>query len=68
LTSSRWRRDRGRAKGPIDAIGTATLKQPFHSFGQTFVGLDERSASLVQAGAWLGAAQVGGLVGRVPWG
>lgn len=28
----------------------------------------EREASLVQAGAWLGAAQIGGLVGRVGWG
>jgi MFS family permease len=28
----------------------------------------ERNASLVQAGAWLGAAQVGGLVGRIAWG
>ncbi len=28
----------------------------------------ERGVSLVQAGAWLGAAQAGGLVGRVLWG
>ncbi len=28
----------------------------------------ERGASLVQAGAWLGAAQAGGLVGRLLWG
>lgn len=28
----------------------------------------ERGASLVQAGAWLGAAQAGGLVGRLAWG
>jgi MFS family permease len=28
----------------------------------------ERGASLLQAGAWLGAAQAGGLVGRVLWG
>ena len=28
----------------------------------------ERGASLVQAGAWLGAAQAGGLVGRPLWG
>ena len=28
----------------------------------------ERGASLTQAGAWLGAAQVGGLVGRLLWG
>ncbi len=28
----------------------------------------ERGATLVQAGAWLGAAQAGGLVGRLLWG
>jgi MFS family permease len=30
--------------------------------------VSEQGASLVQAGAWLGAAQAGGLVGRILWG
>jgi MFS family permease len=30
--------------------------------------VEERGVSLVQAGAWLGAAQIGGLVGRILWG
>jgi MFS family permease len=30
--------------------------------------VSEHGASLVQAGAWLGAAQAGGLVGRILWG
>ncbi len=49
------------------AAAFAATQSVLNGFFVTYA-VAERGASLVQAGAWLGAAQAGGLAGRLLWG
>ncbi len=51
----------------VAAAAFGAVQICLNSFFVTFA-VNERGASLVAAGAWLAAAQMGGLVGRVFWG
>lgn len=51
----------------VAAAAFGAIQVCLNSFFVTYA-VTERGASLVQAGAWLAAAQAGGLVGRVAWG
>lgn len=51
----------------VTAAAFGAIQVCLNSFFVTYA-VSERDASLVEAGAWLAAAQTGGLIGRVLWG